>query len=57
MTKHCLSTLWEWMKATGPNFSPYVFANPNRPDVPLKSVRKTWAPALKAAKLDWRPDL
>ena len=40
------------MKATGPNFSPYVLANPN---VPLKSMRKTWARALKAAKLEWRP--
>jgi integrase len=52
---HCLSTLWEWMKVTGPNFSPYVFANPNRPEVHLKSVRKTWARALEATKLDWRP--
>ena len=55
MTNHCLSTLREWMNVTGPNFSQYIFANPNRADVPLKSVRKTWARALSAAKLDWRP--
>jgi len=54
-TNHCLGALREWMNVTGPNFSPFVFANPNKPDVPLKSVRKTWARALKAAKLEWRP--
>jgi len=55
MTNHCLSTLRDWAKATGPDFSQFVFANPNKPDVPQKSVRKTWARALNAAKLDWRP--
>ena len=55
ITNHCLSTLSAWMKVTGPNFSSYVFANPNRPDVPLKCVKKAWARALKAIKLDWRP--
>jgi integrase len=55
MTNHCLSTLREWMNVTGPNFSPFIFANPSNPDVSLKSVRKTWARALRAAKLDWRP--
>jgi integrase len=55
MTKHCLSTVREWEDMTGPNFSPFVFANPNKPDVPLKSVRKTWTRALTAAKLDLRP--
>ena len=55
ITNHCLSTLSAWMKVTGLNFSPYVFANPNRPDVPLKSVRNTWARALKTAKSGWRP--
>jgi len=55
MTNHCLSTLKEWMKITGQDFSPYIFANPNTPIIHLKSVRKTWARALKAAKLNWRP--
>ena len=55
MTNHCLGAMREWMKATGPNFSPFVFANPSKQDVPLRSVRRTWARALKAAELCWRP--
>jgi integrase len=55
ITNHCLSALSAWMKVTGPNFSPYVFANAKRPEVHLKNVRKTWARALKAIKLGWRP--
>ncbi len=55
MTNHCLSTLQEWMKLTEPKSSPYVFANPNNPDVHLKSVRKPWERALKSAKLERRP--
>jgi integrase len=55
MTAHCLSMLKEWMKNTGQDFSPFVFANPNRPDIHLKSVRKTWVRALKAANLNKRP--
>ncbi|HEX4542493.1 MAG TPA: site-specific integrase [Candidatus Acidoferrum sp.] len=55
MTKRCGRVMAEWMNLAGPNYSPYVFANPNAPAIHLKSVRKTWASALKAAKLDWRP--
>src|SRR5215469_2232716 len=55
MTKYCGRVMEEWMNLTGPNYSPYIFANPKHPEIHLKSVRKTWARALKAAKLDWRP--
>lgn len=55
LTLHCKETLREWMRMTGPNFSIYVFANPNSPTVNLKSVRKSWQRALKSAGLEWRP--
>jgi integrase len=55
LTDLCSVTLRDWMRATGPEFSPYVFANPNCPSTHLKGVRKSWGRALKAAKLDWRP--
>jgi integrase len=55
MSKHCATAMQEWAKLTGPKFSPYVFANPNKPGVHLKSVRKTWERALKSAKLERRP--
>jgi integrase len=55
MTKRCKTAMQEWMRITGPVFSPYVFANPATPEAPLKSVRKTWARALKAAKLSPGP--
>jgi integrase len=45
----------EWARKTGPNFSSYVFANPNAPAIHLKSVRKTWARALNSAKVEKRP--
>jgi integrase len=55
LTEHSSMILRKWMRVTGPEFSPYVFANPRNPATYLKSVRKTWARALKAANLEWRP--
>lgn len=55
LSRFCGAVLAEWRHLTGPEFSPYVFANPNNPQVPLKSVRKTWTRALKNAKIVYFP--
>ena len=55
LTEHCSMTLRKWMRLTGPEFSPFVFANPNNPSTHLMGVRKSWKHAVRAAKLDWRP--
>jgi integrase len=55
LTKYCVRAMKEWMDLTGPQYSPYVFPNPKDPGIHLRSVRKTWAHALKATKIDWRP--
>lgn len=36
----------------GPEFSPFVFPNPHRPDREIKDVRDAWANALKDAGLE-----
>lgn len=55
LTEHCSMALRKWMRLTGPEFSPFVFANPNDPSTHLKGVRKSWGRALRTAKLEWRP--
>ena len=37
----------------GPEFSSYVFPNMRTPDRPLKDVRRSWAKALRDAKLEY----
>jgi integrase len=59
LSKFCTAILGEWRRLTGPEFSPYVFANPNNPQAHLKSVRKTWKRALTSAQITyfWTYDL
>ena len=51
----CMSALAEWRRLTGPELSPYVFANLSNPQTHLKGVRKTWARALKEARIGFFP--
>jgi len=53
MTKRCTAELLGWKKNLGPEFSEFVFANPNHPGTNLKNVRRAWPKALKAAGLDY----
>jgi integrase len=59
MTKPCKAELLNWRKHFGPDFSKYVFANPQRPDTHLRDVRRAWPNTLKAAGLEyfWLYDL
>lgn len=47
----CKSELVRWRERIGPEFSAYVFPNMGTPDRPLKDVRRSWAKALRDAKL------
>jgi integrase len=51
----CKTVLAEWRRLTGPELSPYVFANSSNPQTHLKGVRKTWARALKDAQIGFFP--
>lgn len=55
LSKLCTAVLAEWQRLTGPEFSPYVFANLQNPQMHLKSVRKTWTRALKKAQIAFFP--
>ena len=55
LTKLCRTVMADWRRLTGPESSPYVFANPNNLRVHLKSVRKTWTRALNNAKIVYFP--
>jgi integrase len=55
LSKLCVAVLAEWRRLTGPEFSPYVFPNPNNLQAHLKSVRKAWTRALKNAKIAYFP--
>jgi integrase len=59
MSSRCKAELLRWRKLLGPEFSEYVFANPQRPESHLKNVRRAWPKALKAAGLPtfWIYDL
>jgi integrase len=59
MSTRCKSELLRWRERLGPEFSEYVFANPQRPEMHLKGVRSAWPTTLKAAGLDyfWEYDL
>lgn len=51
--------LVRWREQLGPEFSEYVFANPQRPETHLRDVRRAWPEALTAAGLEyfWLYDL
>jgi integrase len=59
MSSRCKAELLRWRERLGPEFSEYVFANPQRPEVHVKDVRRAWPNALKAAGLEyfWLYDL
>ncbi len=59
MSKRCKSELMKWRDQYGPEFSQHVFANSERPEVPLKNVRREWPRASEAAGLSyfWLYDL
>jgi integrase len=52
LSAFCKQELVRWKELTGPDFSPYVFFNSDKPATQLKSVRKVWASALKKANLE-----
>jgi integrase len=51
LSAFCKEELSRWKELTGPDFSPYVFFNPEKPSTHLQSVKKVWASALKKAGL------
>jgi integrase len=51
LSAFCKEELLRWKQLTGPDFSPYVFFNSEKPSTPLKPVRKVWASTLKNAGL------
>jgi integrase len=59
MSGRCKAELVRWRNLLGPEFSEYVFANPQRPETHLGDVRRAWPKALKAAGLEyfWLYDL
>jgi len=59
MGLRCKAELMRWRELLGPEFSEYVFANPQRPQIHLGDVRRAWPKALKAAglKFFWLYDL
>jgi len=59
MSTRCTAELIRWREQLGPEFSEYVFANPQRPQTPLKDIRTAWPKALEAAGLEffWLYDL
>ena len=59
MSGRCKAELLRWRNLLGPEFSEYVFANPQRPATHLADVRRAWPKALKAAGLEyfWLYDL
>jgi integrase len=59
MSGRCNAELLRWRERLGPEFSEYVFANPQEPKTHLRDVRTAWSDALKAAGLEyfWLYDL
>ncbi|MCU1307454.1 MAG: xerD 1 [Acidobacteriaceae bacterium] len=59
MSSRCNGELLRWRERLGPEFSQYVFANPQQPETHLRDVRRAWPDALKAAGLEyfWLYDL
>jgi integrase len=59
VSSRCRAELLRWRQLLSPEFSDYVFANPQRPQTHLHDVRRAWPNALKAAGLEffWLYDL
>lgn len=59
MSSRCKAELQKWRLRLGPEFSEYVFANPQHPETHLRDVRRSWPRVLKAAGLEyfWLYDL
>jgi integrase len=59
MTNRCRAELLGWRTQFGPEYSEFVFANPQEPETHLRDVRANWANALKAAGIGhfWLYDL
>jgi integrase len=53
MSARCKAELLCWRNVLGPEFSSYVFPRMHDPSKPMKSVRGSWARALKDAGLQY----
>ncbi len=53
MSNRCKAELLRWRQRLGPEFSEYVFANPQQPKTHLRDVRRAWPKALEAAGLEY----
>jgi integrase len=53
MSSRCRKALLEWRARTSPQFSPFVFANPARPNTHLIDIRVSWSATLKSAGLEY----
>ena len=59
MSYRCKTELLQWRSLIGPEFSCHVFPNMQKPEKPLKDLRRSWANALKKAAIPyfWLYDL
>jgi integrase len=55
LSELCISELHKWKRLLGPEYSPYVFPNLDRPGHHLLSIQKTWSTALRAASVPYFP--
>jgi integrase len=53
MSSRCRKALLEWRTRTRPQFSPFVFPNPARPNSHLVDIRVSWSATLKSAGLEY----
>lgn len=53
LSARCKAELQHWRTMMGPEMSVYVFPNMRNPRRPLKDIRRSWAKALKTAKIDY----
>jgi len=53
MSNRCKAELLRWRNLLGPEFSEYVFPNPQRPETHIKDVRRAWPKALKTAGIPY----
>jgi integrase len=55
LSDNCKAELIQWRNSVGPQFSVYVFPNLANPKTHVKSVKKSWANTLKAARVNYFP--
>ena len=53
LSARCRAELQRWRNLVGPEFSQYIFPNMRDPVRPLKDIRRSWAKALTAAKIEY----